>query len=118
MTRSSMNGTRFLLRALLLVALVPVYSFGLFVMIILGLGDAGRMSLNQALLIEMADDAYRGRVMSNFMLNFGLMPLGVYPAGTLTDYLGGQAVVGMMGLTLLAITVAILITQHQLRRLA
>ena len=102
---------------LLLVATVPVYSFGIFVMLVLGLGDAGRMSLNQALLMELSDDAYRGRVMSIFMLNFGLMPLGVYPAGVLTDRLGGQAVVGMMGLMLLVITVVIIVTQRQLRRL-
>ncbi|MCH8869364.1 MAG: MFS transporter [Chloroflexi bacterium] len=102
---------------LLLVATVPVYSFGLFVMVVLGLGDAGRMSLNQALLMELSDDAYRGRVMSIFMLNFGLMPLGVYPAGVLTDRLGGQTVVGMMGLMLLVITVVIIVTQRQLRRL-
>lgn len=103
---------------LILVAAVPVYSFGLLVMIILGLGDAGRMALNQALLIELSDDAYRGRVMSIFMLNFGLMPLGVYPAGVLTDHLGGQVVVGLMGVMLLVITAVILITQRQLRRLA
>lgn len=102
---------------LILVAMVPVYSFGLFVMLILGLGDAGRMSLNQALLMEISDDAYRGRVMSIFMLNFGLMPLGVYPAGVLTDVLGGQTVVGMMGLMLVLITIGIVVTQRQLRRL-
>ena len=103
---------------LILVAAVPVYSFGLFVMIILGLGDAGRMALNQALLMELSDDAYRGRVMSIFMLNFGLMPLGVYPAGVLTDIVGGQAVVGMMGLMLLVVSIVIFITQRSLRRLA
>ncbi|MDA0770113.1 MAG: MFS transporter [Chloroflexi bacterium] len=102
---------------LILVATVPIYSFGIIFMLLLGLGDAGRMSLNQALLMEIADDAYRGRVMSIFMLNFGLMPLGVYPAGVLSDLLGGKTVVGMMGAMLLIITAVILITQHQLRRL-
>ncbi len=103
---------------LLLVAIVPIYSFGLVIMLLLGLGDTGRMTLNQALLMEIADEKYRGRVMSIYMLNFGLMPLGVYPAGILSDVLGGQIVVGAMGLMLLVITVGILFTQHQLRRLA
>jgi len=103
---------------LLLVAIVPIYSFGLVVMLLLGLGDTGRMTINQSLLMEIADEKYRGRVMSIYMLNFGLMPLGVYPAGILSDVLGGQIVVGAMGLMLLVIAVVILFTQHHLRRLA
>jgi MFS family permease len=86
-------------------------------MIILGLGDSGRMSLNQALLIEEAEDRFRGRVMSIYMLNFGLMPLGTFPAGILADYVGGQAVVGAMAVMLLALAVIILLTQKQLRRM-
>ena len=61
---------------LMLIALIPIYSAAAMIMLFLGLGDAGRMSLNQSLLIEEADDAFRGRVMSIYMLNFGLMPLG------------------------------------------
>lgn len=103
---------------LLLVALIPIYSAAAVIMIILGMGDAGRMSLNQALLIELSDNEYRGRVMSIFMLNFGFMPLGTFPAGLMIDYLGGQAVIGMMGLGLIVVTAVIFLTQRQLRRIA
>ena len=103
---------------LLLVAAIPIYSAAAFIMVILGMGDAGRMSLNQALLIELSDNEYRGRVMSIFMLNFGFMPLGTYPAGVMIDYLGGQFVIGMMGLALVAVTVVIFLTQRQLRGIA
>ena len=103
---------------LLMVALIPIYSAAAFIMIILGMGDAGRMSLNQALLIELSDNEYRGRVMSIFMLNFGFMPLGTFPAGLLIDYIGGQAVIGMMGLGLMIVTVLIFVTQRQLRGIA
>lgn len=103
---------------LLLVALIPIYSAAALIMIILGMGDSGRMSLNQALLIELSDNEYRGRVMSIFMLNFGFMPLGTFPAGLMIDYLGGQAVIGMMGAGLIAVTVLIFITQRQLRAIA
>ena len=103
---------------LLLVAAIPIYSAAAFIMIILGMGDAGRMSLNQALLIELSDNEYRGRVMSIFMLNFGFMPLGTYPAGVMIDYLGGQFVIGMMGLALVAVTVVIFLTQRHLRGIA
>ena len=103
---------------LLLVAAIPIYYAAAFIMIILGMGDAGRMSLNQALLIELSDNEYRGRVMSIFMLNFGFMPLGTYPAGVMIDYVGGQTVIGMMGLALIGVTVVIFLTQRQLRGIA
>ena len=103
---------------LLLVAAIPIYSAAAVIMVILGMGDAGRMSLNQALLIELSDNEYRGRVMSIFMLNFGFMPLGTYPAGVMIDYVGGQTVIGMMGLALIAVTVVIFLTQRQLRGIA
>lgn len=103
---------------LLLVATIPIYYAATVIMVILGIGDAGRMSLNQALLIELSDNEYRGRVMSIFMLNFGFMPLGTFPAGLMIDYLGGQAVVGMMGIGLVAVTAGIFVTQKQLRGIA
>ena len=67
--------------ALVLVALIPIFLAAVAIMLLLGLGDAGRRTLNQALIIEEVEDRYRGRVMSVFMMNFGLMPLGVLPAG-------------------------------------
>jgi hypothetical protein len=56
--------------------------------------------------------------MSLFMLNYGLMPLSITPAGFLTDYLGGQTVIGFMGLALIAVMTIVLLTQGRLRRLS
>ena len=53
--------------------------------------------------------------MSVFMMNFGLMPLGVLPAGILIDIVGGQVVIGLLGLVLLIFTFVILFTQKNLR---
>ena len=103
--------------ALLLIALIPVYLVAAGLMVLLGLGDAGRRTLNQSLIMEEVEDRYRGRVMSVFMLNFGLMPLGVLPAGTLAEYLGGQAVVGILAVLLLGVTTLILVTQRRLREM-
>lgn len=102
--------------ALLLVALLPFYLVALFLMLALGLGDAGRRTLNQALIMEVSEDQYRGRVMSVYMLNFALMPLGVLPAGIVAQYLGGQVAVGILAVLLLIITVVIFVTQKDLRR--
>ena len=104
--------------SLLLIAGLPYYSAALVIMLLMGLGDAGRLALNQTLLIEVSSDRYRGRVMSVFMLNYGLMPLSILPAGMLTDYFGGQFVVTVMGTALIAIMCVVLFTQGRLRNMA
>ena len=63
--------------ALLLIAAFPLYYAGAIIMVLVGLGDAGRRTINMGLIMEVVEDQYRGRVMSVFMMNFGLMPLGV-----------------------------------------
>jgi len=103
--------------ALLLVALLPFYAVALGLMVVLGVGDAGRRSLNQSLIMEVSDDQYRARVMSLFMINFALIPLGVLPAGLAAEFLGGQMSVGILAGLLIALTAIILLTQRSLRNL-
>ena len=103
--------------ALMLVALLPFYLVAVGLMVLLGLGDAGRRSLNQSLLMEASEEEYRGRVMSIFMINFALIPLGVLPAGLAAEFLGGQMVVGILAGLLIALTTIILFTQRSLRNL-
>ena len=101
--------------ALLLVAWVPVYFAVLGIMVMFGLGDAGRKVLNQALLMEQVENEYQGRVMSVYLMTFGLMPLGVLAAGLSIDLLGGQATMGIMGIVLLVASALVLVTQKRLR---
>ena len=103
--------------ALLLVALVPLYLAAIGLMVMLGLGDAGRRALNQALIMEEAEDQYRGRVMSVFMMNWGLMPLAVLPTGIVAELLGAQVAIGVLAGLLLTTSLAILLTQKRLRDL-
>ena len=103
---------------LVLIAAIPVYNVAAVIMVVLGIGDSGRQALNQTLIIEKASPEFRGRIMSLFMLNYGLMPLSITPAGYLTDYLGGQTVIGFMGIALIAIMAFVLLTQGRLRRLS
>ncbi len=104
--------------ALLLVALIPSYLTAAAVMVLLGLGDAGRRTLNHALIMEEVEDRYRGRVMSVFMMNYGLTPLGVLPAAAVAEALGGQAAVGILAVLLLAATATMVVTQKGLRRIS
>ena len=101
--------------ALLLIAAFPLYYAAAVIMVLVGLGDAGRRTINMGLIMEVVEDQYRGRVMSVFMMNFGLMPLGVLPAGMIADALGGQMAIGILGVLLVLFTLAILFTQRRLR---
>ena len=103
--------------ALLLVALVPLYFAAAGFMVLLGLGEAARRTLNLALVMERVDDEYQGRVMSLLVMSFGLMPLGVLPAGFAMDLLGPEKTVGIMGGAMLAVAVVVLLSQKKLRAL-
>ncbi len=103
---------------LLLIGLIPVYSIGAMLMVLLGLGDAARRSLNMALLLEITDVPYQGRVSSVYMMNFGLMPLGILPAGAIAEYFGGQAAAGTLAVTLLIICLSVGIFYKPLRRMS
>lgn len=100
---------------LMLVAAIPLYFAAAGFMVILGLGDAARRTLNMALIMEVTEDQYRGRVMSVFMMNFGLMPLGVLPAGIIAQILGGRWAIGLLAMMLFLTSVVILVTQKRLR---
>jgi predicted MFS family arabinose efflux permease len=102
--------------ALLMIASIPIYLAAAGIMIMLGLGDAVRQTLNQVMLMEEVDDEFRGRVMGIFMMIFGMMPLGVLPAGALAQWMGGQFAVGVMASLLILATFVLWITQKQLRR--
>ena len=102
---------------LLLVALIPVYFAAAAIMVLLGLGDSGRRTINQTLIMETTEDQFRGRVASVSMMNFGLMPLGVLPAGIAAGIIGGQATIGILAVTLLIFGVIVALTQKRLRSL-
>ena len=103
--------------ALALVAAIPYYTAATVIMLLMGLGDAGRRTINMGLIMEVSDNRYRGRVMSVFMMNFGLMSLSVLPAGLAADVIGERAVMGVLGIGLIAVAACVLATQKRLRSL-
>jgi len=94
---------------------LPFFVAALLLMIPLGLGGTARMTINQALIIEVVSEKYRGRIMSVFMLSWGLIPIGVLPAGLLADWAGVQVSLGVMAALLIAVTLLIYATQPRLR---
>lgn len=93
--------------AILVSTFVAFFVIAMFAMTVLGLGDAGRRSLNAAMLMEQADEEHRGRVMGIYMLNFGLTPIGAIPLGILAEATDIRVAFAVAGIVL---AVAVLLT--------
>lgn len=90
-------------------------SLGLIVFV--GLGQAGWMTLGSTLLQYYTEDEYRGRVMSVFMMQFGLTSFGAFAAGLLAESMGVQWVVGGFAVTLVFLSVLALAFVPRIRNL-
>lgn len=101
--------------ALLTTSAIPSYLLAAPFMLLLGLGDAANRSLNQTLIMENMDDAYRGRVMSLWMMNFGLMGAGILPASFLSDVFSPRIAFASMGAGITVITLLLFILHRRLR---
>lgn len=86
-------------------------------MLLLGVGQAGRMSLSSTLIQEQADPAYRGRAMSVLMMQFALMQLGAFALSLAAEGAGIRPVVAALSIALLALTALAAAAMPALRRL-
>ena len=102
--------------SILVMAGVALFWVGMMGMFVLGVGDAIRKALNQAVMLEIAAEEYHGRVASVFMISFGLVPLGALPAGALAEAFGGQVAGAVMGGFMLLVSAALL-ANRRLRNL-
>ena len=103
--------------ALLAIVLIPDYAIGLLLIAILGITDAGRRIPIQGLIMKLSEPEYRGRIMSVYMMTFGIVNLMVLPVGFATEHLGGQWVIGFMALILIAISTLFIINKNPLKSL-
>jgi len=81
----------------------------------MGLGQAGRMALSNTLLQSYSEDAYRGRVMSVYMMEWGITMVGVFFVSVLADLIGAQWAVGGAAAMLVLILSACLLFVPLLR---
>ena len=100
---------------LLILSISDSYTISLIVMIFLGIADSIRRTLSMSIMMEKTRPDLRGRVMSIYMLNWGLIPLGALPAGILADIIGAQSTIGILSILLLVASALVLITQKELR---
>ena len=97
--------------------LSPIFFAGIAILVLIGVVQAARMTLTNSLMLEYTDQEYRGRVLSIFALNMGLMPAGVLPITFLADEIGAPLSLGIMAVLLILVAATILLSSPRLRRL-
>lgn len=86
-------------------------------MVIVAVGQTFRMSLGNVLVQAYVDDAYRGRVISIFMMQWALASLGTFVLGIVTSIIGPQAALQSMAGILLVLTAVVLLLVPRIREL-
>ena len=86
--------------ALLLVAFAASTSLPLSIglMGLIGVVQAIYLATNNTLVQLATPDALQGRVMSLYMMTWGLLPLGSLPQGILADWFGAPTILAVVGL--------------------
>ncbi len=84
------------------VAISPWIWLSLPIMILMGIGQSGRMAMASALIQEQAEPAYRGRAMSVLMMQFALMQGGVFVLGIAAELVGVRLAVFVVAAALVA----------------
>ena len=117
------RGLMFLTANLVLsLALIGVFISGawhisLALIAFVGLGDTARMSLGNTLLQYYTEEEYHGRVMSIFVMQFGLMGFSAFGAGLLTEVVGVQWAISGLAAVLVPVTLLVMAFVPRLRRL-
>lgn len=84
---------------------------------VLGLFSVAYTTQNQSLLQILTPRHLRGRVMSIYLLDRGLVPLGAVVAGTLAEHFGGQEAIRGLAIIALAIVALVVATHPQILKL-
>lgn len=105
--RILLYGTFLMGASLLGFAISTNYWLSVFLLTLVGLGQAARMSLSNVLVQAYVDDEYRGRVMSIYMLEMALLSIAIYPVSVAADVFGPQWTVGVSATCLIALVIAL-----------
>ena len=95
--------------ALIAFATTTAFWLALVLIALVGVGQGGHISLSTVLVQTYAEDSHRGRVLSIYHTEYGLMAYGVFLITLLADVAGPQAAVALCGIALLVLTVPMLL---------
>ena len=85
--------------------------------VFVGLGQTARMTLGNTLIQYYVDDEYRGRVLSIYVMEFGLTSFGAFGAGLLAEAIGVEWALGGFSMALVVVALLTLIFVPRLRQL-
>jgi MFS family permease len=102
---------------LVLLAAVPSMALAMGVLFLVGAGFSVYNSTNNTLIHEATTDAFRGRVMSVYLMTWSLMPMGTLPAGALADHVGAPLTVALGGGLCALLVLLVWLTTPALRKL-
>lgn len=88
--------------ALVVFSFSTIWELSLSIMILIGLGQTFRMTISSTLLQAYAEPEYRGRVMSIYSMQWGLMSVVTFLAGVLAEIFPVQWVLGSLSMLLIA----------------
>ena len=98
-------------------AFSTLWPLSLVLITLVGIGGTVRMTLTNTLVQYYVDDNYRGRVMSLFMMQFGLSSFGTVIAGLVAEAFGVQWSVGSFAMILIVISILAVFVLPSLRKL-
>jgi MFS family permease len=117
------RGIMLLISGLLLGLALTVFAFSeywilsLIIIVFVGMGQAGRMSLGNTLIQYYVEPSYRGRVMSIYVMQFGLTSFGGAGAGLLTEAFGPKLGLGGFSIALVVVSLLALVLLRRIRTL-
>lgn len=85
---------------------------------IIGFANTSYMAMNNVLLQIHTPDSLRGRVMSIFLLDQGLMPLGTLFVATLATAIGAPISLAAMGAACCLLAIGVMVFKPNIRKLA
>lgn len=112
-----LGGSLLLGLALVGFSLSNSWYLSLALIVFVGLGQTVRMALSNTLVQYYVEDEYRGRVMSIYMMEFGLMGFGVFGAGLLAEITSVQWAVGGFAAVLVVMSILALVLVPRIRKL-
>ncbi len=100
----------------LIFAITPSMILATLILFVAGLMSAAYMAINQTVLQLKVEDDVRGRVLSIYLLTWGMLPLGQLPLGALADRFGAPAATAIACAVALGIVALLAIRFPSLRK--
>jgi ENTS family enterobactin (siderophore) exporter len=102
---------------LLAFSVSTVFYVSLGIVLIMGIGQAGRQALNNILIQSHTSNEFRGRISSIMLFEDGIESLGIFAIALLAAVVGPQIALGATALTMLALAAGMWFLMPSYRRL-